>query len=81
MTIPFTKADDSAMTSFYTQCERLMSAGHVEGYCITRNADSATLEIHVGGAVFSGTGPTIAAALIDIGKVFVQKFPSDGTLQ
>jgi hypothetical protein len=76
MRTPFSEADDRAMVSFYTQCERLMSKGTVDGYSITRKADSATLEIFMGGAVLTGTGPTIAEALTDIGKALVDAFPS-----
>lgn len=71
---PLSEANDKAVASFYTQCERLMAKGTIDGYSLSRKPDSATLEMHMGGAVITGTGSTVADALKDIGGALVQKF-------
>lgn len=76
--IPFSEADDRAVQSFLSQCERLMAKGTVDGWAITRKPDRVTLEMYIGGAVLTGQGPTLAEALVDIGKALIQKFPASG---
>lgn len=73
----FSERDRKALVSFVVQCERLILKNIVDGWSITRKADSATVEMRVGGALLTGQGPTLTEALIAIGETLVDRF-SDG---